>query len=87
MIPTCTVEMKRTGSSSSASAVVRPAIAALGQLLEARAPGGDERVLGRDEDGIPQHEQEHDEDRGEDRSRPALRGAGTRRYLVVQVAF
>ena len=38
VIPTCTVEMNRTGSSMRRSAVFAPAAAALGPLLEPRAP-------------------------------------------------
>ena len=48
----------------------RPAAASLGALLEPRAARGDERVLGRDEDRAPQHEEEHDERFGGRRSRP-----------------
>ena len=81
VIPTWTIEMKRTGSSMSRSAVSRAAAAALGALLEPRPPRGDQRVLGRHEDRVPQHEEEHDEDAEERRSRP-VRGAGTRRDVV-----
>ena len=40
---------------------LRAAAASLGALLETRAPRRDERVLGRHEDRVPQHEEEHDE--------------------------
>ena len=36
--------------------------AAQGALLQPRSSRGDQRVLGRDEDRAPQHEEEHDED-------------------------
>ena len=52
----------------------RPAVAALRQLLEAGAPRRHERVLGGDEDRIPQHEQEN-EDQPEGVAHAPLSGA------------
>ena len=42
--------------------VARPAPALLRELLQAVAPRRHERVLGRDEDRVPQHEQENHDD-------------------------
>ena len=54
--------MKRTGSSRSRSAVRRRRLPALASSSSRAAAGGHERVLGRDEHRIPQHEQENDDD-------------------------
>ena len=58
VIPTWTVEMKRTGSSIIRSAVLAARLPLLRALLEAGAARGDERVLGGDEDRVAQHEHE-----------------------------
>ena len=81
VIPSCVLEMNRTGSSISRSAARAPRLPLARALLEPRSPRGDERVLRRDEDRAPQHEEEHDEDAERRRSRP-VRGAGTRRVVV-----
>ena len=59
---------------------LRAAPASLGAFLQPRSPPRDEGVLGRHEDRVPQHEEEHDDDVGERYSRP-VRGAGTRRVF------
>jgi hypothetical protein len=40
----------------------RAAVTAVGQLAQARAPRRHERVLGRNEERVPQHEQENHDD-------------------------
>ena len=62
MIPTWTVEMKRTGSSISRSAVRAPRPPRERSLLEPAPSRGDERVLRRDEDRVPEDQQEDDDD-------------------------
>ena len=54
--------MKRTGSSMRRSATLAARLPAFAALLEARAAGGHERVLGGDEDGVPQHEAEDEQE-------------------------
>ena len=73
-MPSWTVPMKRTGLSMIRSGNPRAAIAAVRELHQARAPGRDEGVLGRDEERVPQHEQENGDDLQEDGHAP-LSGA------------
>ena len=54
--------MNLTGWSIRSSAVAGAAAAGVGLGLETRPPRRHERVLGRDEDRVPQHEQEDRED-------------------------
>ena len=56
--PSCDVAMNLTGSSSSRTAR-RARRLPVRELAQARAARGDERVLGRDEVRVPQHEQEN----------------------------
>ena len=64
--------MNRTGSSMRRSAVSRAAAAAERRAPRGARPArGDERVLGRDEDRAPQHEEEHDEDAEKDAHAPS----------------
>ena len=62
MIPSWTVPMKRTGSSMIRSAILARRLPLCGELRQTRAPGGYERVLGRDEERVPRDEQENGED-------------------------
>ena len=62
VMPTWMRPMNRTGSSMRRSAVFAPRPPPRRLLLEAHAARRDERVLGRDEERAPQHEEEHDQD-------------------------
>ena len=63
VIPTWTVLMKRGRVRPSAPARgSRPASAGVRELLQARSPRRHERVLGCDEERVPQHEQENRDD-------------------------
>ena len=61
VIPTWTVEMKRTGSSISLKRRPGRAPPALRSLLEARPARGDERVLGATKIALPSTSDEHEE--------------------------
>ena len=73
VIPTWTVEMNRTGSSIRRSAVRAPRPPRSARSSRRLRRAGHERVLGRDEDRVPEHEQEDDED--SQRSAHSPRGA------------
>ena len=62
VMPTWTVEMNLTGSSIIRSAVRAARLPRLGALLEPCSTCSDECVLGRDEDRVQKHEEQHDED-------------------------
>ena len=60
------------------------AVALVVELDDARAPRGDERVLGRDEEAVEQHEQPDGKQLESECHAPDLQGVGTRREVVHQ---
>ena len=54
--PSCIAAMNRGGSCGEPEHELRPAVALLLELVQARPADGDERVLGRDEVAVQQHE-------------------------------
>ena len=62
VMPICTVPMKRTGSSISASAARAPRLPPSASSCTCARGARHERVLGDDEEGVRQHERQHTQD-------------------------
>ena len=69
-MPSWTVPMKRTGLSMMRMRDPRAPHASVCELLEARASRRHERVLGRDEEAVREHDQENGEELERNRHAP-----------------
>ena len=77
MTPSCIAAMNRGGSAVMPSTGLARRLPSSGELLDARPPHRDERVLGRDEEAVQQHERRDGDQLEREGHAPLYRG---RRY-------